>query len=107
MRYYKHLYLAEGLEKKKEKIIQKLEDNKLQISMHLLVLAQGDHNQLEILNSVQLLQPCYPKDDLFVVGLAKNYDEAIELVEKIMKEVYDTTKGTDMRSYIIKKEQED
>ena len=25
MRYYKHLYLTEGLEKKKEKIIRKLE----------------------------------------------------------------------------------
>ena len=26
MRYYKHLYLTEGLEKKKEKIIRKLEN---------------------------------------------------------------------------------
>ena len=30
MRYYKHLYLTEGLEKKKEKIIRKLEAGKLQ-----------------------------------------------------------------------------
>ena len=30
MRYYKHLYLTEGLEKKKEKIICKLEAGKLQ-----------------------------------------------------------------------------
>ena len=29
MRYYKHLYLTEGLEKKKEKIIRKLEAGKL------------------------------------------------------------------------------
>ena len=28
MRYYKHLYLTEGLEKKKEKIIRKLESGK-------------------------------------------------------------------------------
>ena len=27
MRYYKHLYLTEGLEKKKEKIIRKLESH--------------------------------------------------------------------------------
>ena len=41
MRYYKHLYLAEGLEKKKEKIIRKLEENKAQISMYLIILSQG------------------------------------------------------------------
>lgn len=28
MKYYRHLYLEEGLEKKKEKIISKLEKNK-------------------------------------------------------------------------------
>ena len=34
MRYYKHLYLTEGLEKKKEKIIRKLESGKLQLSVY-------------------------------------------------------------------------
>ena len=39
MRYYKHLYLTEGLEKKKEKIICKLEAGKLQPGVHVLTLA--------------------------------------------------------------------
>ena len=38
MRYYKHLYLTEGLEKKKEKIIRKLESGKLQLSVHVITL---------------------------------------------------------------------
>ena len=38
MRYYKHLYLTEGLEKKKEKIIRKLESGKLQPSVHVITL---------------------------------------------------------------------
>ena len=29
MKYYKHLYLSEGLEKKKDKIIQKIEAGKI------------------------------------------------------------------------------
>ena len=64
MRYYKHLYLTEGLEKKKEKIIRKL-----------------------------------------VVGITKGYDEAVELVEQIVQEVYDQTGTCDIRSYILEKEQ--
>ena len=39
MRYYKHLYLTEGLEKKKEKIICKLEAGKLQPGVHVITLA--------------------------------------------------------------------
>lgn len=107
MRYYKHLYLAEGLEKKKKKIIEKLEKNKFQVSIHLIVLAGNETNHLEILNSVLLLQPDYPKENLFVAGITKSYDEALELVEKITQEVYDNTKGTDIRKYILEKEQED
>ena len=41
MRYYKHLYLTEGLEKKKEKIIRKLEAGKLQPGVHVITLAVG------------------------------------------------------------------
>lgn len=107
MRYYKNLYLQEGLEKKKAKIMKKLNDNKLQVSMHLIVLAENGKNQLEILNSLFLLQKDYPAADVLVVGLAKSYEDALEIVEKITQEVYDNTKGADIRSYLLRKEQED
>ena len=48
MRYYKHLYLTEGLEKKKEKIIHKLESGKLQPSVHVITLAISEKNAKNI-----------------------------------------------------------
>lgn len=57
MRYYKHLYLMEGLEKKKDRIIRKLEENKFQVNIHIITLSQNEKNHLEIYNSVLLLQP--------------------------------------------------
>jgi len=48
MRYYKHLYLTEGLEKKKEKIIRKLEAGKLQPGVHVITLAVSERNQLSL-----------------------------------------------------------
>ena len=54
-----------------------------------------------------LLQPDYPHEDFFVVGIAKGYEDAVELVEQIVQEVYNETKGADIRSYILKKEQEE
>ena len=106
MRYYKHLYLAEGI-KKKEKIIRKLEEKKLQMNIHVITLARNEKNQLEIYNSMVFLQPDFPYDDFLVVGLAKGYEDAVEMVEEIAQEVYNKTKGADIRSYILKREQEE
>ena len=107
MRYYKHLYLMEGLEKKKGRIIRKLEENKFQANIHIITLSQNEKNHLEIYNSVLLLQPDYPHEEFFVVVIAKGYEDAVELVEQIVQEVYNETKGADIRSYILKKEQEE
>lgn len=107
MRYYKHLYLTEGLEKKKEKIIRKLESGKLQPSVHVITLAISEKNQLEIYPTLQFKQPAFPEQDLFVVGITKGYEEAVELVEQIVQEVYEQTGGCDIRSYILEKSRED
>lgn len=106
MKYYRYLYLEEGLEKKKEKVMQKLENRKFQFDIHLIVLSQIGDNQLEIINAAQLLQRDYPDEDYFVVGIAKDYEGALEIVEEIVKTVYNETKGADIRSYILSKERE-
>ena len=107
MQYYRHLYLTEGLKKKKSKIIEKLENNKFQMNIHIVTLSNNKQNNLEIYHSAVLLQPNFPHDDFFVVGIAKDYEDALELVEEIVQEVYNETKGADIRSYILRKEQEE
>ena len=106
MRYYKHLYLEEGI-RKKEKVIRKLEKNQLQMNIHIITLSQNEEDQLEIYNSMILLQPEFPHDDFFVVGIAKGYEDAVEMVEEIAQEVYNKTKGADIRSFILEREQEE
>lgn len=107
MHYYKNLYVPENLEKKKKKIIRKLNANKLQYDLYLVTLPVGPSNQLEIVNSLELKQRSYPKDQLFVVGFAKGYDETLELVEEITGNVYNETQGADIRSYILNKQREE
>ena len=106
MRYYKHLYLAKGI-RKKEQVIRKLEENKLQMNIHIITLPRTGEDQLEIYPSMVLLQPEFPHDDFFVVGIAKGYEDAVEMVEEIAQEVYNKTKGADIRSYILEREQEE
>ena len=40
------------------------------------------------------------------MGIAKGFDEALEVLEEITKNVYNETRGADIRSYILNKEQE-
>lgn len=106
MEYYRYLYLSEKLEKKRDKIIDRLERNRFWPGIHLILLPRNEKNQLEILNAVCLLQPDYPKEGLFVVGITDSFENALEFVEKISQEVYDKTKGLNIRNYILMKEQE-
>ena len=106
MEYYKYLYLSEKLVKKRNRIMDRLERNKFQPGIHLILLPKNAKNQLEIINAAYLLQPDYPKEGLFVVGITDSYENALEFVEKISREVYDNTKGLDIRNYILMKEQE-
>ena len=106
MKYYYDLYLDDKLIPKREEILAKLEQDKWQFEKYLITLTKNEKNHLEFYNSVLLIQKAIEKEDLFLVGIASGYESALELVEKITQEVYDKTKGTDIRNYILNKQQE-
>lgn len=106
MKFYKYLYVQEELEKKKEKIIRKLKQKKILFHFHVVTISSNPENQLDIYNSKYLFQPGFPAEDLFVVAIVKSHEDAVEFVENLLKDVYNETKRTDMRSYILGKEQE-
>ena len=101
MRYYRRLYWGEDL-KKKEKIIRRLNTGKLQreISMYWYCPEHGS-NQLEIYNAALFLQPDFPNDDFFVVGIVRGYEAALELVEETPRKVYEQTGAADIRTYLL------
>ncbi len=106
MRFYKYLYVQEELEKKKDKIIEKLKQKKNLLHCHIVTLASNPANQFDIYSSRYLFQPGFPTEDLLVVAIVKSHADAVEFVEKLLEDVYNETKRTDMRSYILEKEQE-
>ena len=98
MKFYKYLYVQEELEKKKEKIIRKLKQKKILFNFHVVTISSNPENQLDIYNSKYLFQPGFPAEDLFVVAIVKSHEDAVEFVENLLKDVYNETKRTDMRS---------
>lgn len=106
MKFYCDLYVSEDLEKKKEKILQKLSANSIQLSVYVITLAQGKQNLLEFYSSLLLKQHFYEDTPLFIVGIAGGYDDALYLTADIVTDIYSKTKDTDIRGYIEGRQKE-
>ena len=81
MKFARHLYLSEGMEKKKRKVMHRLRRGKLQVPVYLIALCDYGQERLEILSSAELLQKGYPPG-LLIAGIAGDYDDALELVRR-------------------------
>lgn len=103
MRWHNNLYAGESIIPKLEKVKWKIRHNAGQLRVYIIALAANPENLLDIIPSWELLQKYYPKKDLFIVGIAGNYEEALLLASQIVQEVFVYTKGFDVRSYIQKR----
>lgn len=74
---------------------------KLHPQILVITLAQNEKNHLEFFSALLLKQHYYDKKELFIVGLAQGYEDAVELVRKITQEVLEETGNTDIREYIL------
>ena len=103
LKYHYDLYFGTSLEKPsaKEEILQEIEENKLNKSLYVLVLANNPKNSLEFFKVSYLQQEIYDDQSFFVIGFAKNYEEARELVLKITEDVVTYTGEADIRRYFL------
>lgn len=104
MKWYDDLYVGESIIHKTNKIKWKILHNAGQINIYVITLASNRENLLDIIPSHELLQKGYPKKELYVVGLAKGYEEAIEVAASIVDEVYRQTGAFDIASYLKRKQ---
>ena len=79
MVWYKYLYAEEDLRPKQEKIKWKILHNAGQVHMYVIALSRSPGGLLEIISTVELMQRAYPKERLFIVGLARGYENACKL----------------------------
>lgn len=100
MKWYKPLYIGESIEKKKTKIVWKIEHNVLQPSIYLILLSTNGKDNFKIIPSALFLQKFYPKDDAYILGIAKGTDEATKLVGLMVEDAIKETGDTDkIREY--------
>ena len=93
MKWYRKLYIGENAKKDKYKVFGHIRKNRFCADTLLITLASN-----------MLLQPHFKNknvnEEIYVVGLAKGRDEALNLVRDIIDEVYNATGGFDIREYL-------
>lgn len=104
MIWYEKLYIGESISKKRAKlrrIKKKVNRNAFLWNIFLIVLCRYGSSLLEIIPARELCQKNYPKQDLYIVGIAKGYQEALETAAKIVTDVYKKTGGFQVKSCLM------
>ena len=102
MIWYEHLYLGESIPNKNAKIRRlkwKISHRAFLGNLYLIVLCRYGTGLLEIIPARELKQKCYPRQNLYVAGLAKGYQEALETAAAIVADVYKNTGGFGVKSF--------
>lgn len=111
MEYYKYLegirmiqwasrlFVGDKLKKRKDKAIASINNRRMTYDVYCIALASQPGNLFDIINANELLFPYYLKTDIRIVGLAKGREEAINLVQDMIMEVYRNTGAFNVRDY--------
>ena len=99
MQWAENLYLSDKTAKKKDKIIKKANRGVGMVSIYFITLASNRENLFDIFHAAHLKQPAFYKQDLYVVGIASGYEEALEMVQRMIDDIYRKTGGFAVREY--------
>ena len=85
MHIYKNLYCDGDTDSRKKKIIRKLKYHGGLTGIYVITVSSGQ-DYFDLIPGYALKQKSYPIKDLLIMGLAGNYDSAVDLVVKIMED---------------------
>lgn len=100
--FYPELYLGEGMKgKKTDKIKKMLVKKPLLAGVYVLAIAHNPSDQLEFFDAKQLVQSYYDNYPVQIIGIAKDYEDALKLVEQITQECLNTRGDCRLKEYLI------
>ncbi|MCI7322704.1 MAG: hypothetical protein MR508_05250 [Lachnospiraceae bacterium] len=100
MEWYRNLYASDSVAGKVNRIKWKINHNAGMVSVYVIACPSNPNNLLDIIPARELMQKSYPKRNMIIIGLAKGYQDALELVRRIIDETYQNTGTVDVRAYL-------
>lgn len=100
MRFHKELYVGDSI-KNIRRVKWKLKHHAGQLGIFVITLSGGS-DQLEIYHCAFLQQRYYKKYPPYIVGIAGGYQEAVELLQQMVSDVYKNTGDYRLKEYFLK-----
>lgn len=99
IRWSRELYLDEQVSNKPEKWKKRVEQAKPSISLYCICFASNENNLFDIINCNEFFFQYYKKKELFIVGLSKTREDAIDLLQDILEDIYRKTGDINVREF--------
>ena len=100
--YHPGIYLGDSIRGKKlDKLKKKLENKPLFSGLFLITLSRNASDQLEIYAAKQLAQSYYRKNPPYVIGITGTYEEAVKIVEQIVRECLEARGDCALKEYLL------
>lgn len=104
MNWYQNLYVSKNVEKKKKKLMSKIEKNAGLVDVYLITEASNGRDLFDIVSTASLKQGGIYRNIGKIYGMARGYQEAVDLVVQIVEEVYANTGDGNIKEYLNRKE---
>ncbi len=99
LNWHKLIYLGEDVKDEYEKIRAELDKGSYLRGVYMITLAENPIEQLDILNSLIYAANSERYSNVTVVGLAKGYEQAKELVARMAEDVYSKSGAVGIRGF--------
>lgn len=100
MKFYKYLYIGDTVTRP-QKVKWKLKHH-AGVQVYVIAIAPMD-DQLEIFHSAYLKQKYYRYHPPIIIGIASDYDEAVQIVIKITQECLKAAGNCNLKEYLKRK----
>lgn len=91
--WYNRLYVGEKAKKKRYRIIQGIRKGKPGLEIYVITPASNGNNILDIYPAAELASPFYKEKEFFILGIAADYWEALEVAGRVIHDLYRKTEG--------------
>lgn len=101
--WYDDLYMDQPVREKEEKCRKTIEKRSFwqklpwKKSYYIIMLANNRENLFEIMNTSEMFFRYYGYTDIYIIGISRHYEGAVEMFRRIMTEGYRKDVGFDPR----------
>ena len=100
MRWWTHLYMGENASRNRVSILEGLRKGKMLVDTYVITLPESGNHILDILPVSLLTRQQRDGKDFLVLGIARGYEEAAQVVRSMVDDMYQKTGAFNWKAYM-------